>query len=107
MTLKYGTDMLSETSVTRCITTQKSAHLETALDRTLWRTRLGRGYVPVAKADYAPNDRSKISPLSDQAMSAPVHYLVRLDGSAISPSPPQSVLLHTDRTDESTLHFQC
>ena len=51
-----------ETSVTRCITTQKSAHLEEALDQTLWRTRY-RGYGPVAKTDYARNSRIKISPL--------------------------------------------
>ena len=105
--LNLGPIGYPETSVTCCITTQKSAQLEEALDRTLWRTRFGRGYVPFAKTDYAPNESSKISPLSGQVLFPPVHYLVRLDRSATSPSPPQSALLCTDCTDESTLHFQC
>jgi hypothetical protein len=68
----------SETSVTLCITTQKSAQLEEALYRNLWKTRFGRGCVTVAKTDYAQNRSSKISPQSDQALTAPVHYALRL-----------------------------
>jgi hypothetical protein len=87
-----------ETSVNRCITTQKRAYLKEALYHTLWRTAFERHCVPVAKTDCAPSDSSKISPLSDQALSAPVHLPVRLED--------RQHLRHHDRTCCSTQNVQ-
>jgi hypothetical protein len=92
-----------EASVTRCITTQNSAHLKEALFRILWRTRFGRDCVPFAKIDNALYDSSKIPPCTDCTCS----LAASPPGSATSPSPRQYVLLHMDRTDKSTVHIQC